>query len=52
MLSGLSTGTGNLVAVSHLQLKYGCQAYLLGIEGPALMGWLLVTGCCLGAIVA
>lgn len=58
MLSGLSTGIGNLVAsISHLQpagVVSRRQMHLLGIEGPALMEWPLVLGCCLdlGVIVA
>jgi hypothetical protein len=49
MLSELSTGTSNLVAFSHLQLESGSQEYLLGMEGPALMAWLLMAEYCLGA---
>lgn len=37
MQSELSTDTGNLVALSHLPLEFNLWAYLLGIEGPALM---------------
>ena len=48
MLSGLSTGTGSLVAFSDLHLVCRLAMPLLGIEGPALMAGLSATGCCLG----